>query len=639
MPLTRKIAYIDLGTGEIKKESIPERMRRLYVGGRGIDAYLLYNYNGPETNAMGPDNVLMVSAGLLSGTPAPGSSRSHFMAKSPVTGIVGSANMGGFFGPELAFAGFHHLVIKGKAAKPVYLWIHDGDIEIRDASHLWGKDSIETQELIRAEHGDPYIHSATIGQGGENLVRYANVRNGLKDSGGRTGMGCVMGVKNLKAIACRGHMDLKLAYPKEALEVCEASRKHIMGTKLATALSYDGTMYIWSVSNTTGYVRVKNFQTNKLEEWEGLAVETFHEKYETGRVACFNCPIGCRHQWQIKTGPYAGMSGEGPEYNTQLSLGNNLYIREWEPVLVGQRLTDVYGIDFSEVGNLFAMAMELYQNGLIDKKVTGGLDLDWENAGENLPIIIKQIAFREGFGGEYLADGAFGFIDKLEKLGLDRDKAWYYFIGCKGSSALGGDDRGPKALAFGAGVSSRGWDHLRSRPAIDLYHLPEKLMEELYDGGPMSSDYISYVGKPREIWWFERHYAAVDAVGTCKFHTCFFTPNGFKWDDWSKWIYYITGLEISPQEMRDIGERIYTLERMFNNREGKGRKDDWLSDRYYEEPLPAGLPYIKGQLIDRDKWNEMLDEYYALHGWDNEGVPTPESLQKLGLDKEPSHIL
>jgi len=194
-------------------------------------------------------------------------------------------------------------------------------------------------------------------------------------------------------------------------------------------------------------------------------------------------------------------------------------------------------------------------------------------------------------------------------------------------------------LAFGAGVSSRGWDHLRSRPAIDHYHLPEKVMEELYDGGPMSSEFKSYVGKAREIWWFERHYAVVDSLGTCKFHSCFFSPHGFKWEQQSEWIKYITGLDISPQELREIGARIYTIERMYNNREGLTRKDDWLSDFLYEVPMPVGLPYVKGEKLDRDKWNEMLDEYYALYGWDSEGVPTQETLERLGLDKEPAHML
>jgi aldehyde:ferredoxin oxidoreductase len=638
MPLTRKIAYIDLSTGEIRKELIPERMRRLFLGGRGIDAYLLYNHTGPETDPIGPENVLLVSAGLLCGSPAPASARTHVGGKSPVTGILGSTNMGGFFAPELTFAGFHHLVVKGKAEKPVYLWIHNGEIEIRDASHLWGKDILETQLQIRADHGDPEVKVMCIGIGGENLVRIANVKTGMKNAGGRTGMGCVMGSKNLKAIAARGTMDLKLAYPAEALEFGLESKDHFMGTKVATALGYDGTMFIWNITNTTGMLRVKNSQLNKLEDWEGLTIEEFHDKYRVGTVACFNCPVHCRHQWRINNGPYAGTFWEGPEYNTQMALGNNLFIRTWEPILIGQYLTDIYGIDFSEVGNLLAWSMELYQRGLIDKKITQGLDLDWENAPNILPVVIEQIAKREGFG-ELLADGAYGYIDKLEKLGVDRDKAWYYFIGCKGHSALATDDRASKALAFGAGVSSRGWDHLRSRPAIDHYHLPVKVMEELYDGGPMSSEFKSYVGKAREIWWFERHYAVVDSVGTCKFHSCFFSPHGFKWEHQSKWIKYITGLDISPEELREIGSRIYTLERMYNNREGLGRKDDWLSDFMYEVPMPVGLDYVRGEKLDRDKWNEMLDEYYALHGWDNEGVPTEETLKRLSLDKEPSHIL
>ena len=634
MPLTRKIAYIDLSGGQVKKASIPEGIRRLYLGGRGIDAYLLYNHIKPSCDPLSPDNVVTVSAGLLGASVAPAAARCHSGAKSPLTNGVGSCNMGGFFAPELTFAGFHHLLFTGKSDKPVYLWVHDGEIEIRDARHLWGQDGFETQKLIRQELGDEEIKVMCVGPAAENLVRYANVRTGLKNTGGRSGVGCVWGSKNLKAIACRGTMDVKNRYPKEALDYAETWQKKMMNTKVAQALGYDGTMFIWNVTNTTGLLRYRNFQFNKLEDWESLTIETFHEKYHVGVTGCFGCPVHCRHQWLIKDGPLAGLSGEGPEYNTQMCMGGILGITNWESVLHGSHLVDKYGFDMAEFSNITAWAFELYEKGIIDEKDTGGLKLEWANMDELLPVLLEMVAYRKGFG-DLLAEGP---IKALERLG--KPEAEYYLLHIKGLGNMLSDERSTPALALGIATSTRGCDHLRSRPAIDLYHLPEKVLEEVFDGGPMSSDFRSYVGKAREVWMMERVFATVDAIGTCKFHTIFFSPRAPGWKEWSEMIYHVTGMRFTPEELKEVGERIWTLERMFNYREaGYDRKDDRLPERYFAEAVPGGLPVIKGTKMDRKKWNKMLDEYYELHGWDKNGLPTEEALKKIGLDKEPSHIL
>jgi len=244
MPLTKKIAYIDLSSGNIKIASIPERLRRLYLGGRGIDMYLLYKFVKPGCDPLSPDNVVTVSAGLLGGSVAPAAARCHSGAKSPLTYGVGSCNMGGFFAPELTFAGLHHLLFTGKADKPTYLWVRNGEVELRDARHIWGKDAFETQKLIREELGDQEIKIMCVGPAAENLVRYANVRTGLKNTGGRSGVGCIWGSKNLKAIAVRGTMDVKNKYPMEALDYADKWQKQMMDTKVAQALGYDGTMCV-----------------------------------------------------------------------------------------------------------------------------------------------------------------------------------------------------------------------------------------------------------------------------------------------------------------------------------------------------------------------------------------------------------
>jgi aldehyde:ferredoxin oxidoreductase len=542
--------------------------------------------------------------------------------------------MGGFFAPELTFAGFHHLLFKGKSEMPVYLWVHDGEVEIRDARHLWGQDGFETQKLIRQELGDEEIKVMCVGPAAENLVRYANVRTGLKNTGGRSGVGCVWGSKNLKAIAARGTMDVKNLYPREALDCAEKWQKKMMNTKVAQALGYDGTMFIWNVTNTTGLLRYRNFQYNKLEDWESLTIERFHEKYHVGVTGCFGCPVHCRHQWQIKDGPLAGLSGEGPEYNTQMCLGGILNITNWESVLHGSHLVDKYGFDMAEFSNITAWAFELYERGIINEKDTGGLKLEWANSDKLLPVLLEMVAYRKGFG-DLLAEGP---IRALQRLG--KPEAEYYLLHIKGLGNMLSDERATPALALGIATSTRGCDHLRSRPAIDLYHLPEKVLEEVFDGGPMSSDFRSFVGKAREVWMMERVFATVDSIGTCKFQTIFFSPHAPGWKEWSEMIHSVTGMKLTPDELKDVGERIYTLERMFNYREaGYDRKDDRLPERYFAEAVPGGLPVVKGTRMDRKKWNKMLDEYYELHGWDKNGVPTEEALKKLGLDKEPSHVL
>jgi len=634
MTLNRKIAYIDLSTSKIKTAPIPVRMRELYLGGRGLDMYLLYNHLESGVDPLSPDNVLTVSAGLLGGTPASASARTHIGAKSPLTGFIGSSNMGGFFAPELRFAGFDHLVIKGKADGPVYLWINDGEIEIRDASIIWGENTLDTQELIKEELGDPEVKSLCIGIAGENLVRFANVMTGMKNAAGRSGMGAVMGSKNLKAIAVRGTMDLEIRFPEEALEYNQGLLEHIGSTKFAQIMRKWGTMFIYGVTNTTGLVRVRNFQLNQQVDGN---IECEHiEKYALGAEGCYGCIMNCRHKYLIRDGPHAGTYGQGPEYTSQGAFGMEVGCNNFETVLVGNHLVNKYGLDTLEIGSMMAWAMELYEVGILTDEDTGGLKLEWGND-EAVLEMIALIAERKGLG-DILAEGP---LRAAEKIGKDSIK---YLIHVKGMSNLHSDERPTPSLALGIATGSRGSDHLRSRPAIDLYHLPEKLLHKIYGGpkpydGPLSSDYTCYEGKPRMVQWQEMMYEAIDSVGICKYHTIFLSPNLIAFDELSKLIYYNTGLEFTPEEIWDIADRAYTIERLFNIREGLTRADDWLVDRYFDEPTPIGLPIVRDKCIDREKFKKMIDEYYELHDWDKNGVPRSKTLKQLGLDGEPSHML
>ena len=646
MALDRMIAYIDLSTGKVETKPIPLEVRKKFLGGRGLDAYLLFNHTEKGIDPLGPKNTLMVSAGILTATCASATARTHIMAKSPLTDLLGSANMGGFFAPELAWAGFHHLVIKGKAEKPVYLWIHNGEIELRDASQLWGKTTTETQWAIREELGDEDIKSAVIGPAGENLVRIANVMTGIKNAAGRSGMGAVMGSKNLKAIAVRGTMDIKIAYPLEALEYNKRFIDQIVSAKVNQTQGTLGTPFIWGATNSWGGIRTRNFQYNQCEyaddiepeRIDEICAETMGPYHMTG---CFGCQVHCRAQYRIPSGPYAGKYDEGPEYTSQGAFGGEPDCKNAVTVLTGNHLVNQWGMDNLETGSLISWAMELYEEGILTAKDTDGLDLRFGND-EALLEMIRRIAFREGSLGDTLAEGG---IRASEKIGKD---SFSYLIQVKGMSNLHSDERATPALALGIATGSRGSDHLRSRPAIDLYHLPEEVLRKIYSNpvpydGPLSSEHTSYVGKPWQVFWQELCYMGVDCLGICKYHTTFLGATLPNFEDWAKVIYYNTGLEITPTDIWTVAERCYNIERLFNLREGLTRDDpkkgDTLNHRYFDEPCRRGAPDVIGSTIDRKKFKKMIDEYYEHHGWDENGVPRPETLKRLGLHKEPSHLI
>jgi len=646
MPLNRKIAYIDLTTGDIQTKPIPLDVRKKFLGGRGLDAYLLYNHTKKGCDPLSPDNALMISGGILAATCASATARTHVMAKSPLTGLLGSANMGGFFAPELAWAGFHHLVIKGKAKHPVYIYIHNGEIQIRDASDIWGQMVPDAQWAIREDLGDQEVKSLVCGPAGENLVRFANVMTGIKNSGGRTGMGCVMGSKNLKAVAVRGTMDIKIARPAEALEYNKRFIDQIVSAKVNQTQGALGTPFIWGATNSWGGIRCRNFQYNQCEyaddiepeRIDEIATETMGPYHMTG---CYGCQVHCRAQYKIPEGPYAGKYDEGPEYTSQGAFGGETDTPRALTVLVGNHLVDQYGMDNLETGSLISWAMELYELGIITSKQTDGLDLRFGND-EAVIEMVKRICYRKGWLGDALADGGIPASKKFGKKSFD------YLIQVKGMSNLHSDERATPGLALNIATASRGSDHLRSRPAIDLYHLPQDVLRKIYSSpvaydGPLSSEHTEYIGKPWQVFWHENCYMGVDCLGICKYHTTFLGATLPNFEDWSKVLYYNTGLEMTPEEIWQVARRCNMVERLFNLREGLTRDDlekgDMLNHRYFDEPCRRGAIDVVGRVIDKEKFIKMIDELYEHKGLDQDGVPKPETLKSLGLDKEPSHLL
>jgi aldehyde:ferredoxin oxidoreductase len=618
MVLDRKIAFIHLEDKSVTVTPLSLNLRRKFLGGRGINMYILSRFYSPSLDPFSPENPLIFGAGLLTGTPGLGS-RMNITAKSPESGHLGDSNMGGDFGAELVKTGLSHLVVIGKSRSPVYLFINDGEVEFRDAQKLKGLDTVETQKEIRSQLGDERIQVACIGPAGENQVRFSCIRSGMKSSAGRTGMGAVMGSKNLKAVAVRGTKDITLCDPTHYLRYCLKVIKKLIETKWAQALGRYGTPLMFQFANTVGILSVRNNQATTLGDQGYLVEAESLEPYAAGMVACHGCPVHCRHRFFMKDGKYQGTRGEGPEYGSMGSLGCKLGNLDLENIIHATELCNRYGLDTISTGSYIAWAMELYQRGIIDQETTE-TPLLWGD-GEAILRLIHSIAQRKGLGN-ILAEGPFA-------KDIFGEASREYLLAVKNFPIEMTDERLPKSFALGMATSSRGACHMRSRPSLDVLGLPDDVLKRLY-GGPVSSQFSSYEGKGRMIWWHELLNAVCDSLGFCRFLTVFSSPHAPQYRQFSGLLRQATGLTFTPKELKTIGERIVTLERMMLVRDGISYKDDVLPKRYYD-PVPDGP--ARGSVIHPKEFEKMLNEYYRHHGWHRAGVPRSKTLKRLGLDE------
>ncbi|MEJ2097377.1 MAG: aldehyde ferredoxin oxidoreductase C-terminal domain-containing protein, partial [Deltaproteobacteria bacterium] len=463
-----------------------------------------------------------------------------------------------------------------------------------------------------------------------------NVMTLIKNAAGRCGAGGVMGAKNLKAFAARGPMDLKIAHPMEALEFNKRFIEQITSAKVNQTMGKLGTPFIWGATNTWGGVRNRNFQYNQTEYADEIEPEALDEVLEDTMgphhmAACYGCQVHCRGQYKIPDGPYAGNYDEGPEYTSQGAFCGNTDTPRMTTLLTANHLVDQYGVDNLEIGSLISWAMELYELGIITSKETDGLDLRFGNDDAVIEMV-HRICKRDSWLGDTLAEGGIQASDVIGKDSFD------YLIQVKGMSNLHSDERGTPGLALNIATASRGSDHLRSRPAIDLYHLPEPVLRKIYSNpvaydGPLSSEHTEYIGKAWQVFWQENTYMAVDCLGICKYHTTFLGATLPNFEDWSKVLYYNTGLDLTPVQIWDVARRANMVERMYNLREGLQRRDlrkgDMLNHRYFDEPCRRGAKDVIGKTIDKEKFETMIDEFYEHKGLD----------ESLGLDNEPSHLL
>lgn len=626
MALSQKLVAVDLRDGSISQRLLSEDIVRSYLGGRGVNSYLLYQHLSPEIDPFDRKNCLIVGAGALTGISGVATARLTVSGKSPETGLLGDANIGGHFGAALKKAGVSYLLISGVSPKPVYILVAEGKVSIEDARHLWGKDTFETGELLEKKHGQD-AQSLVIGQAGENQVRFACIMHRKKNAAGRCGMGCLMGAKGLKAIVAQeGTGALSASLPEGFQQITRRLYRKLNKEPLVKHFRQYGTAHLFDlIYKGLGTGRVRNGLKATFQENRDISAENLQERYYSGKSPCFSCGVGCKHTYRVEEGPYADVANEGPEFGVMAHFGPLLGIGNLETVLKINDMVNRYGLDASSTANMIACTIELFQEGAIDKETTQGLDLDW-GAEEAIMDLIEKIASRQGLG-DLLAHGAKelsdlwpGFSDKI---------SWVKHLPQSDPADL----RYIKAQALGNAVATRGSDHLRSRPAWEGYGLPEEQLKEIY-GGKVSSDHLSYQGKGRVIWWWEAYMALFDALGMCKLLAYHCLPGVFDFETFAELIRCGLGIDLSPQEVFEVGERIITVERLFLAREGVTREDDYPPERYFQPTRfsEEAKETMRDMKLDKQLFDEMLDQYYQLHGWDPvTGIPLPETLERLNL--------
>jgi aldehyde:ferredoxin oxidoreductase len=603
---SKKLGIIDLSKKKVTIKQTPDSLKKLFLGGRGLNSYYLYKMVTPSIDPLSPENVLIFGTGFLTGTLVPNSSRFNVSAKSPETGILGDANCGGYFAAELRYAGFDRLIILGKEKKPCYLYVTNGTIEIKDATDYWGMDTTDVQQTLRKDLGQ--VEAAVCGVAGENLVRFACVRTGVKNAAGRCGLGAVMGSKNLKAIAARGTQGIEIAHPEEMLEVVKQLKEYIMDSKITSILGSVGTPLLYEVSNTLGAIRTKNSQLNAwAESLNAEVIETYVDKM----ISCSSCIVHCRHRNKL--------NGEGPEYTAVGLLGANLGLDDPAQVIELNNVCNELGLDISSSGTILGWAFELYEKGIIDKEMTEE-ELRFGDF-ELAKRLLYKISRREGFG-DILAESTRN-INRFGKKSQD------YLIAVKGLPQSDPHDcRYIKAFALGIATASRGADHLRSRPTLEIFiRLPQEVKEGIYGKG-IPNDPTSYIAKEKTVYFSDNIFAVIDSLGICKFICHGFNSPHFVDYTWmKKLIHSASDWDFKEKNVQEVGKRIIDLERMFNNREGISRKDDTLPKRYFDDPMP--LKIAKGHHIDRKEFDKLLSRYYKLRGWTNDGRVKKERVKEL----------
>ena len=607
-----KILRVDLSRGVITVDEPDAAFYRRYIGGRGFISYFLLNELAAGVDALGPKNRLIFAAGAVTGAPIAGSGRNSVGAKSPLTNGYGDAEVGGYWGAELKQAGYDAIIIEGKSENPVYLWIEDGKAEIRDAKHLWGKTTGECQKLIQEELGGRGIRIAQIGVAGENQVRYACIVNDLSHAAGRTGMGAVMGSKNLKAIAVRGHQKVALSDASAVHSLARRFRDDLKINRAAVNLSENGTAGGLMALNRAGGLPTRNFQQGVFEGADKISGAAINENILVGRRGCYACPIRCKPEVAVGEPYNVDPTYGGPEYETLASLGSNCGIDNLEAIAKGNELCSAYGLDTISTGANIAFAMECFEQGILTEKDTGGLKLNFGNA-QAMVQLVEMIARREGIG-ETLAEGVARAARVFGRGAED------FALHIKGQELPMHEPRFKPGMGVGYAISPTGADHCHNiHDSLYVKRVGE--LDELGIFEPLPCQDLS-PAKVRMLVYGSLWRHALNCLVFC-----YFVPlNSGQMADL---IRGVTGWNTTVWELMKVGERCMAMTRAFNIREGVTKDNDYLPRRFFV-PFTSGP--LNGVSIDKGELDQAIDTYYAMVGWDKNGAPTLAKLQELSIE-------
>ncbi|MCB9103531.1 MAG: aldehyde ferredoxin oxidoreductase family protein [Anaerolineales bacterium] len=631
-----KILHVNLTSGELTVEEPPESFYRQYLGGSALNMHYLLTQMPAHADPLGPDNILALSVGVTTGAPVSGQSRMTSTAKSPLTGAIGDAQCGGFFPAEMKFAGFDAFIIKGRSPQPVYLWVNDGQYELRDASHLWGKITGEVEAILHEELGDKNIEVAQIGPAGETMVRYAAIINMSNRANGRTGMGAVMGSKNLKAVVVRGKKGKKkftVANKQAIIDMARYGAKIIPESDVAGLGKY-GTAETTGSQQVVGGLPSYNFNSGVFDEWEAIDGTTMYDTILRGadvdkqdlrgRDTCYSCTVRCKRVVEITEGPYkVDPHYGGPEYETTSTFGNYCGVGDLAAVAYANQVCNQYGMDTISCGATIAWAMECFENGKITTDDTGGIELKFGNA-EAMVTMTEMIARGEGFG-QLLGLGS---AAAAEAIGRGTEE---YLITSHKQEAPAHMPQLKSSLGVIYATNPFGADHQSSEhdaayeKDFDSYAERLKVLD-LTQPQPKRSltpEKIRYAVQTQYI------YSAMDSVNVCQF---VYGPTWqlFHVDQLRDLIEYVTGWDITVPEIMTVGERRLNMLRAFNAREGIDREQDKLPEKMFKKALKGGRS--DGLKVDRAQFEAALDEYYRQNEWDIEtGIPTRHKLEALDL--------
>lgn len=596
---TGTILRVNLSTGAITREATNLAHARQYIGARGLGARYLVDEVDPQVDALSPANKLIFAPGPLTGSFAPSMGRYNVVTKSPLTGALAASNSGGSFGPEVKFAGYDLIIIEGCAEKPVYLWIKDDKIELRDAAHLWGKLVPDVTDAIRSEtHEDAKV--ACIGPAGEKQALIACIMNEMHRAAGRSGVGAVMGSKNLKAIAVMGSGSVNVADPTAFQTAVDVARTKLEAHPVSgQGLRAYGTEVLVNILNEVGGLPTRNFNDGHFPTADKIGGETLAATQLVRAKGCFACVISCGRVTQVRNPKYKG-EGEGPEYETAWGFGADCGIDNLDAITKANYLCNEYGLDTISMATTIACAMDMYEAGLIDAKETDGVPLTFGNV-EAMVEFTRKTGLREGFGDKL----ALGSYRLAESYGHPE-----YSMSVKKQEMPAYDPRAVQGIGLNYATSNRGGCHVRG------YTISPEVL-----GVPVKLDPAAIEGKADIDILFQNLTAAVDATGACLFVTF-----GIGGDEVAACLNGIAGTNYSADELIRCGERIWNLERLWNLKIGYTAEDDTLPERLLKSPIKTGPS--KGRI---SRLPEMLPEYYAHRGWDEKGVPTPEKLAELSL--------